>query len=352
MYDINLISKWKTVLMGFAALWIYFNHEWITLFDHIPFLGKSEEFMIEIGFCGVDIFLLLSGMGLTYSIKKSGLLSFYWRRIRRVMIPFVLTGAFIAYIDKWGLNVFLKNVSGYSFYAENMYTFLWFVPAIMTFYFFFPFYYYFFQKSENKLFFTASILELWLILSIFINGTLRGELYGLTNRIPVFLLGILLGWLCQNKKILLHRQAYLFFVITLLLGTYLSYLTNYQKFKLLVPTPNCCVPNLLISVSLVFLLSGMLEALSSMQKLAPLTKAITGFFAFFGKISLEFYCLQEWIADKAEVTQLTQLSDKMYNLILFFIAVAGGFLLYLISKGIMTVLDHMLNSIVVLFSKV
>lgn len=336
--------------MGFAAIWIYMNHEWLMIMEDIPFGEQTEEFLIEIGFCGVDIFLLLSGMGLTYAIQKNGLLLFYWRRIRRVMIPFALAGGIIGSIDHWGIVTYIKNISGYSFYRENMYTFLWFVPAIMTFYLFFPLYYRFFSQSRNKILFTAAALEIWLVISLSVNGILRGELYGLTNRIPVFLIGILLGWLCQNKKIEISRQAFVFFFITLLLGGGLSYLTNYREFPLLVPTPNCCIPNLLMSVSLVFLLSGAFEALDSVRALKPVSKILIRFLSFFGKISLEFYCMQEWIAGKVEVTRMAELGEKTYNLVLFLIAAAGGYFLYLICRGIMAVLDYLQDRLAALLS--
>ena len=75
--DINILSKWRGVLMGFSALWILFYHEYIPLVTTPVFLYKIEKFVKRIGFCGVDIFFLLSGMGLTYAIQKTNLPRFY-----------------------------------------------------------------------------------------------------------------------------------------------------------------------------------------------------------------------------------------------------------------------------------
>ena len=69
--------------MGFAALWILFFHEWVTLFVNNQVGVNIEGYLKRIGFCGVDIFLLLSGIGLTFAIRKGNVLTFYYRRIKR-----------------------------------------------------------------------------------------------------------------------------------------------------------------------------------------------------------------------------------------------------------------------------
>lgn len=53
--------------MGFAALWILFFHEWQILSTPGSLWHEIEYFVKRIGFCGVDIFFLLSGMGMVYS---------------------------------------------------------------------------------------------------------------------------------------------------------------------------------------------------------------------------------------------------------------------------------------------
>ena len=52
---LSLISRYRTELMGFAALWILLYHEWWPVFEgSLP--GKAEHFLTEMGFYGVDIF--------------------------------------------------------------------------------------------------------------------------------------------------------------------------------------------------------------------------------------------------------------------------------------------------------
>lgn len=75
---IAVISKYRKAIMGFAALWILAMHEWRLLIPYGESFWEREVFLKDIGFCGVDIFLLLSGMGLTYAIKKSSVGRFYF----------------------------------------------------------------------------------------------------------------------------------------------------------------------------------------------------------------------------------------------------------------------------------
>ena len=66
-----LISKYRGAIMGFAALWIFFFHEWITLAPSDSVLAFPEAFLKRIGFCGVDIFLLLSAIRSLFFLIRS-----------------------------------------------------------------------------------------------------------------------------------------------------------------------------------------------------------------------------------------------------------------------------------------
>lgn len=88
--SINNISKYRTELMGVAAILI--------LFCHAPgnnvMMPALMEKILSYGNVGVDMFLLLSGMGLFYSLNKkpasTSLLSWYTKRFIRILIPYWL----------------------------------------------------------------------------------------------------------------------------------------------------------------------------------------------------------------------------------------------------------------------
>ena len=62
---LNLICKWRAELMGAAILWVVLFHA------GFQFRGVFFDTVQAIGYGGVDIFFLLSGIGLYYSLKKS-----------------------------------------------------------------------------------------------------------------------------------------------------------------------------------------------------------------------------------------------------------------------------------------
>lgn len=147
---IAVISKYRKAIMGFAALWILAMHEWRLLIPYGESFWEREVFLKDIGFCGVDIFLLLSGMGLTYAIKKSSVGRFYFGRIKRILFPYLAVAVIVGVSYGWSAREFLANVSGYNFYFKSIYSFMWFVPAILTLYLVFPFYWAIFSRAKNK----------------------------------------------------------------------------------------------------------------------------------------------------------------------------------------------------------
>lgn len=328
-----LLSHYRSALMGFAALWIYLLHEWQTISgNHLRTLWV-ETFIKRIGFCGVDIFLFLSGIGLTYSIEKSQtVFSFYYKRVKRIILPFIVTALLYYRPYGWSPAQFWQNILCISFYRTSMYAFLWFVPAILTFYLFSPLYYRLFTKSSGKIRFTLCALILWLICSLFAADRMRYDLFGFTNRIPVFIIGILAGWLAQKSHPVFDSLTWKLLALMFLLGLYLSYLSIYQDMYILVPESNCCVPNLLMSVSLSFLLPGFLFLLNEKHHLRFCGKGLTRILSFFGMFTLEFYCIQELMGDLILPRILGQYSNLTVNIMLFAVVTAAALAMHYIFK--------------------
>ncbi len=328
-----LVSKYRKAIMGAAALYVLFFHEYITLLTpETPFFYDVERYLKRFGFMGVDVFFLLSGMGLTYAIAKSGVGRFYYRRFKRIIIPFLLIGILRAVTAHWPFELFVKNVTGYSFWATNMYSLLWFVPAIAAFYLLFPPYYKIMEKMSSKLAFTGAILLLWLLLSMLLadgrKAAGREEFYGFTNRIPVFVIGVLLGWLAQHRKLYIKGISWIFLLLMNAVGFYLAIQTNYFGWFILVPVSNCCIPNLMMAVSLTLLLAKLFELLDRFWA----SRFINVFFGFFGMISLEFYCVQEFLAEQLFPKINTQ-PPALQNLIIFVAVTVAATALYYFEMG-------------------
>ncbi|MBO7689709.1 MAG: hypothetical protein J6T14_02565, partial [Clostridia bacterium] len=67
---LSLLSQYRGIVMGFAALTIVYFHEWQYLFaGHDRLLRLEEVFHRSIIF-GPDLFFLMSGVGLTFAMRK------------------------------------------------------------------------------------------------------------------------------------------------------------------------------------------------------------------------------------------------------------------------------------------
>ncbi len=327
---LKLLSDYRGAIMGFAALWIFIFHEWQPIFGGVGTLGWTEGFIKRIGFVGVDIFLMLSGMGLTYAIGKGSILNFYYRRIRRIYLPFLAVGICYLLQNTWDVNTFWGNITGWNFYDKSMYSFLWFVPAILTFYIIFPLYYKLFTSHKQPLFCLLGALAIWLLLSIQLRNTLRYDLYGFTNRIPIFLIGIWFGWRSQNQKTVFSMGTWVMLLLVFGLGLYLAYETNYLGYYLLVPTGNCCLPNMLMAVSLPFLLAKGLDLLHG-KWVRWIGVGLGKFLGFFGLFSLEFYCIQEALGYRLIPWLYGQgYRPLLVNLGMFLTTALAAFVMYLL----------------------
>lgn len=304
----GLLSKYRKQIMGFSALWIIMFHYWRFLsFGNLVFV---ENFIKCTGFCGVDIFLLVSGYGLYYSMEKSqDILLFYKKRFEKLWFPTIVIGIVFAVTNHWGIVEFIKNISGYRFFTENIYTFLWFIYAIACLYIFFPFYYRLFRRMPNKLIFTFVVFCLWLAVSLLVKDSLRYDLWGATNRIPVFLLGVLYGYLSKRENDRITLLGWCLLGIVLIVGLILSYYTNQEGMYFLVPISNCCIPNLLIASSLPLFFAKMLDFLSSKSLNTVLSAA--------GVVSLELYCVQDIVNIAAQTWLRPDISDLMWDIAIF-----------------------------------
>ncbi len=290
--DLSILLRYRSAIMGFAALWIFIFHEWQRVWESVPIIHYAERFIKRIGFCGVDMFFLMSGIGLTYALQK-GLLHYYRNRFKRIILPLVTIGLVNVIHDGMRWDSFFKNISGYNFWTNNIYSFLWFIPAITALYLIFPFYYRWYIKRQSKENTLACILMLWLIISIYFRECTRQDLYGFTNRIPIFLLGIYIGWRSQYKTTNFLSSTKLVMFCMLITGIYLSFLTNFRDYYLLVPCSNCFLPNILMSISISFFIAKILHYMQQSQS-RKIGLSLNRSLSFFGAISLELYCLQEW----------------------------------------------------------
>ena len=198
---LTLLSQYRGIVMGFAALTIVYFHEWQYLFLWNDTLARAEDVFHRSIIFGPDLFFLMSGIGLTFAMRKYRLLTFWGKRLKRLAIPTLVAALCMALTWHWTLADYIKNVTGWNFYAHSIYSFLWFIPAIMSLYVVFPLYWRFYSRAKNQLVFTLVALAVWAAISYGGTHLFRADLYGFINRIPIFLTGVQLGWMTQQEKL-------------------------------------------------------------------------------------------------------------------------------------------------------
>ncbi|MDC7278822.1 acyltransferase [Butyrivibrio fibrisolvens] len=290
--SLQLLNKYRGEIMGISALWIFIFHIWLPDWN----LPKLWVLIRTMGYSGVDVFLLISGIGMTYAIKKQSIPVFYVRRLKRLLPAYLIVGVIQAFISPWSFVGFLAHVSGYKFYTVDLYSFLWFIPAIGTYYLFFPWFYKIAEKTKAPIHFFIDVIVVWAIVSPLIIGTLREDLFILTNRIPIFIMGVIFGLMIQNKDIVISKAGWITLILINILSVYLAYLTIYTDYFLFVPYSRFCIPSFLTAVSFALLFAKMCDLLSNYgeSKFVKISKKIM---VFYGAISFEFYCFQELLID-------------------------------------------------------
>lgn len=344
----KLLKKYRPFIMGLSALMILFFHLW-----ELPEINASfsvRRLVVNNLFFGVDIFLFLSGFGLVYSFSKSkNVAVFYYRRVKRLIIPVIIVGIVTGIINGYNALYILKNIVGINFYLVKPTAFLWFVPAILTLYLFFPLYYSLLKWKNthylDTILFTAIILVFWAMATIFLSCRVDVEYFSFINRIPVFLIGICLGNLSTQIEFKITLKRFLLIVLLFAIGVILIYKTSYRGVYLLVPLSGCCVPCCVLAISFTCLVAISLEFLSSIKGISKITDTLIKWLSFCGKMSLEIYCVQEYclqvIADeKFKEIQFFADNRIIRNILQVFIFFTAGIFLWLVEHYILKLWDY------------
>ena len=126
-----LLSTYRTELMGFAILWTMLYHAQI----HIPKALLPLHGIKSLGYAGVDIFFLLSGMGVSFSWRNNpDILAFLSKRLIRI-VPIYWFFAFLSILmdqisGKPATLMSVGNFLGFDFLFNGQLD-RWFIPAII-----------------------------------------------------------------------------------------------------------------------------------------------------------------------------------------------------------------------------
>ena len=295
LFTLKDISTYRSELMGWAILWIMMLH---FSFTQIKPLG----FIAQYGFAGVEIFMLVSGFGLFYSLDKNNKLShFYRKRLLRIFPTYYILGIFasiLLYHDT--IITYFFRYSTIGFWTGNVYG-EWYIPSIVILYLLAPFLKKLFDHKCFFLIISASCI--CLLASFFLisnNYITKGEPhFFLLYRIPSFLFGMACAyWI--NKGIS-EKYYYLFLIagipFFIIMFPRHHEIYNFKYFSLL------------------FLLPLFTISFTSISKLiSPINPIIS----IIGKASLEIYIIQG-LFFHAIVTGLIKIPMDYHDIICVFL---------------------------------
>lgn len=199
----QLISKYRGQIMGVASIMVVLLHFVSELYPDFYIPGIT--LIISRGNIGVDVFLLVSGMGLWFSMSKNAdPIAFWKKRVQRVLLPTLeITLLYWIWVDllssSRSIGLFLLDWTGLSFWINGTTT-IWYVSLILILYLLYPLFYRI--QCKNNIYSALIIL-----LTIAAAGIMFGVLPDVYDkyeialtRVPIFLIGSLLGEFLQKKE--------------------------------------------------------------------------------------------------------------------------------------------------------
>lgn len=330
MDGFKLISKYRKSIMGIAALMILIFHGWDIRFSAVPVLGSFEGFLKQNGYLGVDVFLFLSGYGLFYSMEKGNVKNYYIHRIIKLFPALIISAAIYALVESKGLMYFVKAITGYGFYFENIFFFLWFITAIISISLVFPLYYYLMKKFGNDGLFTFIAIIVWFVLTMCLRNILRYDLFGFTDRLPIFMLGVLVGSISKRETFSFDYKAWIALLLVFLTGIYCVDLYMNKGVEFIVPMSGCFIPAVLFALPFTFLWAGLCELCQNGKFIPKFFKGLDKVFVFVGGFTYELYCLQELVIGKSKSILFKNMGVLTSNILAILLSLAAGYVMFLI----------------------
>ena len=279
-YELNILfeKQSRNYLCSFAIIWIMLFHAYYMRFDAFP-LNISNIFF-NIGYFGVDIFILLSGIGNYFSCKSKNIYCYYKKRVLKIYpIFFIMVSAYSIYLFAIKKSINLQeifwNISTLYYWFHQSNTFNWYVPAILVLYLLTPLFYKIINCNKK------SVNIVFVGLPVIIYSLFARELFPWCDfilRIPIYYIGMLLAHYNNNvKKINAYTLWGAFIVGFLFMGYLYSFrVTNeplYNQFRIM--------PGILFIIPLCFFIADVCKYIKN-KTIISVTKDI-------GEASFEIY---------------------------------------------------------------
>ena len=329
-----LFSKYRTQIMGAAMMWV--------MYLHTIYFGNSEAGHIfhNMGIFGVDMFLMVSGLGIYYSMRKSKSIGdFYKKRAVRILPAyFIVAISWYAFFKtEFSFTEKLKAIFGINYFSGSIFHiyefFDWFIPFIIIMYLITPLYDKLFQKVESKWKLTVLASMISPILAVIAIQTGRQPLFYSICRIPIYLIGYCMGWFLYEKREE-KKGSWMVFIPLLFMGILCTYVVQTQFDTYNAKWGLKSYLALMVAPGLSMLLAFICMYLEKWLKIGG--KILMLPFTICGRYSLEIYLLHQRFLDMFDSDKFTSVRNsliqvfgkKWYYFLIALFAIAVGALLH------------------------
>lgn len=324
------ISKYRAPIMGFSILWIMLFHSHFSFPAEIPLSDLANRIKND-GYGGVDILMFLSGFGLYLSLSHNPkVLPFFKRRLKRVLptyIPALLLWQILfTRVSYDFFSVFLYNLTGISYWTGFAPLFVWFMPALVSFYLAAPVFFRILRMSVGGgHLHSICLLTFTLLMNLLFLGSY--SLVAIT-RFTVFAMGMVAGdWYLKKRPI--HIGLECFF--------HIAGIASFCLLQWMDDTPFPFPFNERYSYAhypFIFIAPGMIFALcrifSLLDSCVP-GKTVIRFFEICGKCSLEIFLIHYYLLGRGVIVRFV--SGGWYRWILVYLAIIlASYLYYKLSQ--------------------
>lgn len=228
------LSIYRKQLMGIAILMIMLCHNSLSFSNQIDNVNNLLRNFLQIG---VDIFILLSGFGCFFSMKKSKSVKiFYMKRLKKIIPTYIfiifIYGIFNCVFLGVSLKEYVTEYSLITFWIKGTLA-EWFIAAIIALYTLFPIFY-FLIENYIKIYFY--ILVLIILFSLIISICLDKQFVFYTvneifvSRIATFGLGIYLGKsVFEDKAVTIEKKRFYVIFCGLICSWGINYFFNFYN---------------------------------------------------------------------------------------------------------------------------
>lgn len=306
----DLMSKYRSELFGIAIISIMLFHYFEISYDKGVIAKLAYAYLVVIDRVGVPIFLILSGMGLFFSMMKDeSPAKFYLRRCSRLLVPY-----FIVAVPSFAVMDFLihKNTVGTFFmdlfFLNGNHQF-WFIALIFVMYLIFPLLFKVFKSGKHNFIKMVILIALSVGINLLTEKFLpdiyaKAEI-GLT-RVPAFIIGVYFGYKVYHKE----KIRWQFWAASVLCVAFCVVARLYLPDNFVRYGEN------FYAVPLAILIPLLLEIIS--------WSSLNKFFGFFGSMSLELYMVHTALRTMMRDVGMA-VWNPLYYLVMLIIAVALSF---------------------------